>query len=267
MTAGIPPYRVYAIKYAHTDRTRHTNFMFKDDHDGSMPMDYFVWAIVGAHSVVVVDTGFDEHQAAQRGRQLIRRPADGLAALGIDSTTVEHVVITHLHYDHCGGAEDFPAATFYLQDREMRYATGRHMCKPTLSGAFDVDAVVDMVRAVYSQRVEFVDGSRELFPGISLHHVGGHTDGMQVVRVWTQRGWLVLASDATHYYANMTLPNPFPIVFNVGDMLSGFDTLATLSDGPDHIIPGHDPLVLEKYPPPSQELEGVVARLDVDPFD
>jgi hypothetical protein len=86
-----------------------------------------------------------------------------------------------------------------------------------------------------------------------------------VVRVWTQRGWVVLASDATHFYANMEQGRVFPVVFNVGDVLEGFRTLRRLADSPQHIVPGHDPLVLKRYRAPAEEHKGMIARLDVDP--
>jgi hypothetical protein len=75
----------------------------------------------------------------------------------------------------------------------------------------------------------------------------------------------VLASDATHFYANMRQTRPFPIVFDVGEMVAGYETLNRLASSPDHIIPGHDPLVLEYYPAAKPGLEGIVARLDVAP--
>ena len=46
----------------------------------------------------------------------------------------------------------------------------------------------------------FVDGEREILPGIRVVKVGGHTAGMQIVTVQTGRGQAVLASDASHYY-------------------------------------------------------------------
>ena len=123
----------------------------------------------------------------------------------------------------------------------------------------------DFVRAVYDERVVFVDGSREIAPGISLHHIGGHTDGHQAVRVWPKSGWLVLASDAIHLYANRDLKNPFPIVHNVTEMVAGYARLDELATRRDLIIPGHDPLVLERFPCPSKEFEGELARLDLGP--
>jgi glyoxylase-like metal-dependent hydrolase (beta-lactamase superfamily II) len=86
--------------------------------------------------------------------------------------------------------------------------------------------------------------------------------GLQIVRVATRRGWVVLASDASHYYANMEQSRPFPIVYNVGDMVEGWHRAQALADSAAHVIPGHDPLVLERYPAPAKALEGIVARLD-----
>jgi glyoxylase-like metal-dependent hydrolase (beta-lactamase superfamily II) len=124
-----------------------------------------------------------------------------------------------------------------------------------------------MVRRAYGGRVAFHDGDDELAPGISVHFVGGHTMGLQMVRVWTKRGWVVLASDASHLYANMEQERPFPIVYNVADMLAGYKRAYALAASRRHVIPGHDPLVLKRYPAPSRALEGIVARLDVDPVE
>ena len=72
----------------------------------------------------------------------------------------------------------------------------------------------------------------------------------------------MLASDATHYYENMESGRPFPIVFDVGAMLIGYETLRRLASTPEAIVPGHDPLVLERHPPAAPGLEGIAARLD-----
>ncbi|MGH8723265.1 MAG: N-acyl homoserine lactonase family protein [Burkholderiales bacterium] len=257
-----PQYEVYAIKYAHHARRAAENFIGGDPHDGPMPLDYFVWLIRGAGREIVVDTGFSAAMAAKRGREHLRCPTAGLKLLGADSNHIKDVVITHLHYDHVGNFDLFPAATLHLQDLEMRYATGRHMGEERHRYAYEVEEVVGMVRRVYQDRVRFHDGDAELAPGVSLHLIGGHTMGLQTVRVATRRGWVVLASDASHFYANMEQTRPFPIVWSVADMVDGYRKLRELSESPAHIIPGHDPLVLSRYPAPAPELGGIVARLD-----
>jgi glyoxylase-like metal-dependent hydrolase (beta-lactamase superfamily II) len=255
-------YEVYAVKYAHHARRAAENFIGGDPHDGPMPLDYFVWLIRGEGREIVVDTGFSTAMAAKRGREHLRCPTEGLKLLGTDSKSVQDVVITHLHYDHVGNFELFPAATLHLQELEMRYATGPYMRHACFRGAFEVEDVVGMVRRVYEDRVRFHAGDAELYPGVSVHLIGGHTMGLQVVRVATRRGWVVLASDASHFYANLEQVRPFPIVWSVADMVEGYRKLRTLADSPGHIIPGHDPLVFEKYGYPTKELQGIVVRLD-----
>jgi len=255
-------YEVYAVKYAHHMRRASENFIGGDPHDGPMPLDYFVWLIRGEGREIVVDTGFSAAMGRKRGREHIRCPTEGLRLLGTEATQVKDVVISHLHYDHVGNFDLFPAATLHLQDLEMSYATGRHMCEEGNRYAYEVEDVVAVVRRVYLNRVRFHSGDAELFSGVSLHLIGGHTMGMQAVRVATRRGWVVLASDASHFYANMEQARPFPIVWSVPDMVDGYARLRSLAASPGHIIPGHDPLVMQRYPAPSKALEGIAVRLD-----
>jgi glyoxylase-like metal-dependent hydrolase (beta-lactamase superfamily II) len=144
----------------------------------------------------------------------------------------------------------------------MIFSTGRYMTHPHMRFPFDEEDVVAMVRRLYQGRLVFHDGDEEIAPGLSLHYVGGHSMGLQMVRVRTRRGIVVLASDATHFYANIERGIPYPIVFNAGDVLAGYRRAYALAESPAHVIPGHDPLVLERYPAPCEELKGWIARLD-----
>ncbi|NDE31544.1 MAG: N-acyl homoserine lactonase family protein [Betaproteobacteria bacterium] len=182
--------------------------------------------------------------------------------MGVDPASITDVIITHMHYDHCGNHHLFGGARFHLQDREIAYATGRCMCFKPMREAYDEEDVVAMVRRVHRGKAVFHDGDEEIAPGLSVHRIGGHTMGLQSLRIHTRKGWLVLASDAAHLYANMEQSRPFPIVYNVADMLEGHQRLYRLASSPDLVIPGHDPLVMQRYPSPSAELEGRVVRLD-----
>lgn len=84
----------------------------------------------------------------------------------------------------------------------------------------------------------------ELEPGVSLHWVGGHTAGLQMVRVSTENGSVVLALDLLHYYANLEKASPFPIVYHPAEMLDGFRRAEALAGRSGWVVPGHDPEVM-----------------------
>src|SRR6516164_2637885 len=232
---ALPEYELYAIRYAMRDAQRRDHFIGGDPHDAPMPMDYFVWVAKGQERTVVIDIGFTEEVAVKRGRTFLRCPIDAMGLIGVEAATVKDVVLTHLHYDHCGNLGRFPAARFHLQESEIHYATGRYMSYPRLSHSFEVDDICGIVRLNFAQRVVFYNGPCDLAPGISLHPVGGHSAGLQFVRVHTARGWVVVASDVTHFYENMESQRPFPTAVNVGDMLEAFSTLAAQAPAYDHI--------------------------------
>lgn len=245
---SLPHYEVFAVRYATVQRSRRECFIAPDVHDGPMPMDYFVWLVRGAGRQYLVDTGFNAAEAGARKRQLLRCPIGALAALGVRPEHLTDVVITHLHYDHAGNMDLLPAARLHLQESEMHYAVGRFMAFKPLRHAYTLGDVQHMVERVYRDQVVFHRGDSQLAPGIELVHIGGHTMGLQSVRVHTARGWVVLASDATHYYDNIGNDSPFPIVHDVGAMLEGYRKLVSLAESPAHIVPGHDPQVMLRYP-------------------
>lgn len=242
-------WEVYAVKYGeHVNRKRVSDFIFTDDHDSPHPLDYFVWVLKNGNQSIVVDTGFDEAEGKRRDRPIQRDPASAIAAVGVDADTVDKVIITHLHFDHAGGLDRYPNAKFHLQAAEMAYATGPCMCHGVLRQVFTVEHVCEMVKKVYSGRVIFHEGDGQIAPGVTVHAVGGHSRGLQAVRVKTAAGWMCLASDATHFYENFITRNPFPIVVDLEDLLKGFDLIQDLASDVSLVIPGHDPLVTQHFP-------------------
>ncbi|MGE3065429.1 MAG: N-acyl homoserine lactonase family protein [Hyphomicrobiaceae bacterium] len=259
-------YEVLALKYGdHANRLRMENFLSDDDHASPMPLAYYVWVIRNANHTILVDTGFDHADAKARNRKLTRLPREALEVVGVRADTIKDVVISHLHYDHAGTLDHFPAATFHIQDAEVAYATGRCMCEDALRKPFSADHVCGLVRRVYSGRVKFHDGDGEIAPGVTVHAVPGHSKGLQCVRVPTARGHMVLAADAAHFYENFEKRKPFPIVVDVEATLRSYDKLQALATTPGHVIPGHDPLVAQRYPALQASMDGIAHKLDVAP--
>lgn len=256
-------WEVFAVKYADRNaRTRADSFIFDDNHDVPHAMDYFMWVLRRGGEVILVDTGYDVEEAAARDRPIRQDPVASLAPFGIAPEDITSVIVTHLHYDHAGGLHLFPNATLHMQAAEMAFATGPCMCHDTLRMPFTAGHVCEAVRRLYSGQVVFHDGDAQVADGVTVHCIGGHSRGLQAVRVQTAVGWMVLASDAAHYYENVFAQKPFPIVVDLQDMLDGFTRLNALASEKKLIVPGHDPLVTQAYP---QAMADHIWRLDHGP--
>ena len=260
-------YDVFALRFGERpERKRHENFLETvDAHDAPMPIDYFLWVIRNANRTVVVDTGFGRAEAERRRRTVIRLPWEALASIGVDSARVEDVIITHLHYDHAGTLGDFPRARFHVQESEMQFATGRWMLDDSERGAYSAEHVAELVHRLFEKRVSFHREDGEVAPGVTVHRMPGHTMGMQAVRVPTRRGWVLLASDATHYYEHWVRRVPFAICWSRDDLLESYRRFELLADSEDHVVPGHDPLVRDIYPAADGPHGSDVVRLDAAP--
>jgi glyoxylase-like metal-dependent hydrolase (beta-lactamase superfamily II) len=267
---NLPVFEIYAIRYATSqNRKRYNNCSFcenPDIHESKMPMDFFVWVIKNSDTTVLVDTGSRDWKCNDRGHQFICCPIESLSALGVAPETVKDVVITHMHWDHAGNIDKLTNARIHIQLSEMRNATGPDMSRKALNNFFLVDDVCTVIRRLYEGSVVYHDEDEgHITDGISVHRVGGHTPGMQVVRVRTRRGWVVLASDASHFYLNYQHKNPFPVFYNLHDAVKAWEICRALADSDEHVIPGHDPLVLTKYPSAGSSCGDEIVRLDLNP--
>jgi len=244
-------YQVFAMRYGRAaDRLAHENFMSfpKDLHDGPMPVDYNLWVVRNSRRTLLVDIGFGQASAAERHRKLDFDPVEGLARIGIDPAAVEHVVITHLHFDHAGNIDRFPKAKFFIQEAEVAYATGPCMCHKYLRGPFRLEDVLQLIRKVYAERVVFFNGDADPFPGIQLKVLPGHSMGLQSVLVNTVKGPLLLASDVAHFYTTFLLEMPSRTTADIISTFRSFRALTEIAGAVERVIPGHDPKVRALFP-------------------
>ncbi len=256
-------WQVHAVKYADRNaRTRADSFIFDDNHDAPHAMDYFMWVLRSGAQTILVDSGYESEEAVERDRPIRMEPHQALSPLGINPADIDNLIVTHLHYDHAGGLELFPNATLHLQAAEMAYATGPCMCHDVLRMPYTAGHICSVINRLYSGKVIYYQGDAEIADGVTVHCIGGHSRGLQAVRVRTDAGWLVLASDAAHYWENLRSRKPFPIVVDLQNMMDGFSTLEALTSNPDLIIPGHDPLVRHYFP---NDVADHITRLDKGP--
>ncbi|MFT8422812.1 MAG: N-acyl homoserine lactonase family protein [Gluconacetobacter sp.] len=266
--SGDDTYKIFVIKYATTNMKRETFFVPPFFPAGEIQFDYYISVIANEKRVILVDTGFREETGRRRGRTLLRCPVESLSLCGFDARQVDDVILTHLHYDHAGNMGCFDSARFHIQQREIEFVTSSMMSStnPNLGGSVESSDVHALVDLIFAGRVNILCGSTELVPGIELHLVGGHTPGQQLVRVKTARGWVVLANDTCHYEKNVIDRHPVCAFVDLREMMEGFDKIMHLADGDmSRIIPGHDPIVMQRFPSPDKSLKDIVVRVDLPP--
>ncbi|GAA1059251.1 MBL fold metallo-hydrolase [Agromyces bracchium] len=154
-------------------------------------MPVYVHVIDHPDGRVLVDTGFTEvHPAAA---DLDPRPFP-LDEQGFDLASVDLVVNTHLHFDHCGGNHLFPGTPIHVQRRELHDAR-------TQDG-YTIPEWVDPPGVTYVE----VDGELELLPGIRLLPAPGHTPGSQIVVIDDVAGPVVIAGDTAVWFGELDDP-------------------------------------------------------------
>jgi glyoxylase-like metal-dependent hydrolase (beta-lactamase superfamily II) len=250
-------YEVYALRYA--SRPTHAaaeffRYELYGEPDVPLRLDYFFWLVRDGSSTVLVDCGFDRERSAAKGRYQDNDPVELLARLDIRPADVDQILVTHLHYDHCGNVGLFPNATVSLATAELEAWSGplgeRDLMRWVVEPA-EVQAILKLQR---EGRLQLVDSASEVLPGITMRVVGGHTPGQSIVQVRTPAGSLVLASDALHYYAEAERDRPYNLFTNLDDLYRGYDLLRELQAEPDTtVVAGHDPLVTDQFAPAAPE--------------
>ena len=158
-----------------------------------------------------------------------------LGALGLAPDDVSLVVISHLHYDHAGGAELFPRSELIVQKDEYSYA---HYPASFFAG-FYYRKNFDLP----DYRWRLLDGDTELAPGLTVLRSDGHTPGHQSLLVdLPQTGPVILAGDACYWQEHIEHERVPGVVWNPTLALHSIKRLKTLARlTGSRIFPGHDP--------------------------
>jgi glyoxylase-like metal-dependent hydrolase (beta-lactamase superfamily II) len=252
MTQPTPTHEVYALKFASWYNRTASHWFYRYDQYGEQdhprPMDFFFWLIRNGDRTVLLDCGYDKERALRRHRQQDHEPRELLARFDVSPEDVDHVILSHLHFDHVGNLEMFPNATFTVARREFEFWSGPAGSVPSIQYPSNPEEIQILGRYASDGRVNLVEDSAELFPGIGVTRVGGHTPGQLVTTVESLNGSLVLASDAIHYYEEMEKDRIFAGYTDIEEMLATYRHLRDLDARPDtQVVAGHDPLVGRRF--------------------
>lgn len=238
----------------------------------SIRFSYSYVLIKGNGHVAMVDVGYDNKAYGKElndrfGVENWHSPRDVLAGCGVTPEDVTHVLVTHAHFDHFGGADHFPNATFYIQEKELTtwvWAMALDRKFRWLTAAIDANDVMRAVSLAREGRLVCVDGAREdVLPGIDLFPAHDtHTAGCQYVLVRndgkreTSDGW-ILAGDLVYRFENLVGddendPSYQPIGLATGSqtnlLLATHEMLGKVGGEARRVIPVHEARLKDRFP-------------------
>ena len=183
------------------------------DSENRIPLNMRCLLLVGDNRVILIDVGVGDTFAGTKYEEIYaidHEYADldaSLSERGFSRADITDVVLTHLHFDHCGGSTverdggmevTFPNATYHVQKAHWAWATSPN---PKEAGSFLERTFAPLKSA---GQLHLLDGPGTLFPGISVRLVNGHTDAQQIVKIADEETTLVYVADllpTTHHLA------------------------------------------------------------------
>jgi len=251
-------YEVYAIEYFKpASRAPVSAIAIGSTSKDTISFSYYFWFLKGDNGRnVLVDVGFiQDYSNPSRGKNYVR-PDSALQRINIDPDEITDIIITHPHQDHINGLPLFPEGTIWMQKNDYTYFVGDGWQKDADHRGLNKGDVLKIVQANLDGRVQFVDGDDiELIPGIRVYTGSKHTFESQHLVVNTKDEQVLLASDDSWFYINLEQELPISLNLDAAAYTALLKKMKTLVRNKDLIIPGHDPLVMKKFP---KVAEGVV---------
>lgn len=237
----IPNYRVIALRMGrlHIDQST-----LDKAGDSGQKLGTPIWcaAIEGNGHRLIVDTGVAAiNWLGKYASSCIQEKDEtvdaALCEMGWDIQSVDIVINTHLHYDHCGGNYLFPHAKLFVSSREWDYSQS-----PIATQVPIYDQAWLQGNLNYFS-YQLTQDHSEILPGIRLLMTPGHTPGHQSVLVTTNEGVVAIAGDAVKIAENVRPGVPPNILHNTVDSLASIQRIKYYAD---RFLAGHDPDV-RKY--------------------
>jgi glyoxylase-like metal-dependent hydrolase (beta-lactamase superfamily II) len=244
-------YEIYAVRYATLANFPVSSLVAGADRSRRLDIAMMIWVLKGNDGrVAVVDAGFhrDQYFRQYTVRDFVR-PSEAIAPLGLKPEDVTDLLITHMHWDHAGGIDLFPAARVWIQKGEFDYYAGDAWQSRSTHGGIDPDDVLEIVKRNTRGKVTFVRGDDDTsLSGITFGVGGKHTWASQFVSVQTRTHTVVLASDNMYLYENLDTHTAISQTLDAASNLRTQDRMRSIASEPRLLVPGHDPAVFARFP-------------------
>lgn len=256
---GTAVFEVYAVRYATSPGCAVSSLVAGADATRKIDIPFMFWVLKGPGGRnVLVDAGSYKGPVFERWNLVdFVKPSVAIRKIGLAPGDVTDVIITHIHWDHVGGVDLFPAARVWIQRDEFTHYiddAGRPR-----DPAIAADDAAMLAKVKKEGHLMLVDGdAKEIIPGVTVYTGGKHTYASQYVAVRTAAGSVVLASDNIYLYENLEKHLPLGLTLDQAADLRVQERMLRLASSPRLIVPGHDPAVFERFPKPGNG----VARIE-----
>lgn len=265
-------YSIWVTEFANVPNYHVSGLIYGAHNQGYTRLPYCYVVIKGQGHIAMVDVGYNhkEHGAVLANMYGVRDwhpPSEVLAEIGITPEDVSRIFLTHAHFDHMGNIEDFPEATFHIQERELSkwvWAMSLERRFRWIMGGVDPADIMRTVDLARQGRLVCVDGDREnVLPGIDLHAAPDtHTWGSMYVRLRndlasnSRNAW-IFAGDLVYLKENLQGYKPedpeiIPIGFAMGSQFNLVMTTDRLLKGvggdPTRVIAIHEDRLKDMFP-------------------
>ena len=252
-------YQIFALKYAGPFYGSEAFLMWHREWEKTAQRNYYIWCIKGAEETIIVDAGVSPELARAKDLNGYVNPTQLLAKIDVKAAEVQHVILTHIHWDHTSGVSLFPKAVFYVQKEEYNFWIKNPVAnRPPFQYVSDETAKAHLASLEGTNRLVLLDGDQKLFPGIECLLAPGHTPALQAVAIDTEKGTAILGSDCAHVFRNYQADWPSSLIVDMVAWMKTYAKLRSKAASLDLLFPGHDPLMTENYPAVAEDITRLV---------
>lgn len=246
-------YTVVAVRYGELSTTRSDVYLNYADYgasDDPAALAYYFWVVTGEGRTVVLDTGFSAEVGQRRGRALLIDPVEAFDRLEVPDDADTLVVLSHAHYDHIGNLDRFRRAVFVMATAEYEYWVHGPRPLDITHRVVEEREIAQLRDLRAAGRLRLVDGSVDLVPGVRIVPGPGHTPGQLMLAVETERGALLLTSDAVHTDEELARRMPFRHMCALPAAAETYDLIDDLAARSEVrlVVAGHEPALVGRFP-------------------
>ena len=244
----MPQYEIYAIKFAGPITSSGAFVMWMKDWNEVVKRNYYLWCLKGPETTIIVDTGVSPQMARERKLPGYVTPSEVLKRIDVDADKVQHVIVTHIHWDHAGGLSLFPHARVYIQENEYQFWMKDPIAKRPPFGLYWDEMLKTDIEAIDKEgRLILINGDQTILPGIECLLAPGHSIALQAVAVNTAKGTAILGSDCAHVFRNYQQDWPSALIIDMVAWMRSYDKLRSKVSSLELLFPGHDPKMTTQY--------------------